>query len=187
MTSKETATQLLISWGKGETDALDKLIPIVYNELRDIAHRFLVYERKSHTFNTTALVHEAYLSLVDQKKVNWQNKTHFFAIAAQSMRRILISYARRYKSKKRGSGRPAITLSEELIPGSTDLDTIIALNESLERLEELDKRLSKIVELRFFAGFSIEETAVVLDISPATVKRDWRTAKAWLYQDLQAT
>jgi RNA polymerase sigma factor (TIGR02999 family) len=187
MSSKETATQLLINWGKGESGALDELIPIVYNELHNIAHRFLIYERKDHTFTTTALVHEAFLNLIDQRKTNWQNKAHFFAIAAQSMRRILISYARRRNAQKRGSGQPHVKFVEELSAGNTDIDTILVLDESLKRLEKLDDRLSKIVEYRFFAGLTIEETAEVLDISPATVKRDWRTAKAWLYQDLKSS
>lgn len=186
MRTKETATQLLINWNQGNIEALDQLLPIVYDELQNIAHRFLLYERKDHTLTTIALVHEAYLNLVDQRQANWQNKAHFLAIAAQSMRRILISYARQRNANKRGGGKPRITLVEEFIPGNTQEDDIIALDESLKRLEQFDERLSKIVEYRYFAGLSIEETAEVLNISPATVKRDWRTAKAWLLQDLKS-
>jgi len=186
METKETATQLLIDWSRGNERALDELMPIVYSELENIARRFLIYERKDHTLNTSALVHEAYLNLVDQRQANWQNKAHFLAIAAQSMRRILISYARQHKAQKRGGGQPRITLIEEIVPGNDPDEDMIALDESLKRLELLDQRLVKIVEYRFFAGLSIEETAEVLSISPATVKRDWRTAKAWLHQDLRS-
>lgn len=185
METKESATQLLINWGNGNSSALDRLIPIVYGELQNIAHRFLVYERKDHTLSTTELVHEAYLKLVDQRQATWRNRTQFFAIAAQSMRRILINYARQHKAQKRGGDKVRITLHEELIPGYKQEENLLALDESLKRLEQLDKRMLQIVEYRFFAGLSIEETAGVLDISPATVKRDWRTAKAWLLQDLQ--
>ncbi len=186
MNCKETATQLLINWERGESSAFDQLMPIVYGELQNIAHRFLVFERKDHTLTTTALVHEAYLNLVDQRQTNWQNKAHFFAIAAQSMRRILIDYARKRNTEKRGGGNPQITLIEELVPGNTYDEDIIAIDDSLKRLEQFDERLAKIVEYRYFAGLSIEETAEVLDVSPATVKRDWRTAKAWLFQDLNS-
>jgi len=161
-------------------------MPIVYDELQNIAHRFLIYERKDHTLTTTALVHEAYLNLVDQRQTNWQNRAHFFAIAAQSMRRILIDYARKRNTEKRGGGTPKITLIEELVPGNSYDEDIIAVDDSLKRLEQFDKRLARIVEYRYFAGLSIDETAEVLDVSPATVKRDWRTAKAWLLQDLSS-
>ncbi len=187
MNAKENATQLLINWGRGESGALDQLMPVVYDELQNIAHRFLIYERKEHTLTTKALVHEAYLNLVDQRQTNWQNKAHFFAIAAQSMRRILIDYTRKRNTEKRGGGKPQISLIEELVPGNTYDEDIIAIDESLKRLEQFDERLAKIVEYRFFAGLSVEETAVVLNVSPSTIKRDWRTAKAWLLQDLSST
>jgi len=185
MGTQDTATRLLIDWSKGKPEAFEQLMPIVYEELNNMAHRLLLYERKDHTLTTNALVHEAYLNLIEQRQVNWQNRAHFFAIAAQSMRRILINYARQRNAEKRGGGKPRITLVEELLPANTEEDDIIALDESLKRLEKVDERLTKIVEYRFFAGLSIEETAEVLNISPATVKRDWRTAKAWLHQDMK--
>jgi RNA polymerase sigma factor (TIGR02999 family) len=183
---KDTATRLLMDWGEGDSAALDRLMPIIYGELQEIARKSLFRERNDHTLTTTALVHEAYLNLVNQKRVRWQNKSHFFAIAAQSMRRILIDYARRRNAGKRWGKKNSITLNEELIAGSIDNEDLLTLDESLTRLENLDERLARIVEYRFFAGLSIDETAEVLSISPATVKRDWRTAKAWLLHDMQA-
>ncbi len=178
-------TMLLIDLSEGNRDALDKLIPLVYSELRQMAARYLRREAASHTLQTTALVHEAYLKLVDQKKVRWQNRSHFFAIAAQSMRRILIDHARSRLSDKRGGSEQKIALDEGAIDISEErASSLIALDEALERLAEIDPQKSRIVELRFFGGLSIEETAQSLGIGTATVIRQWRMAKAWLYKEV---
>ncbi len=178
-------TQKLREWSNGKQEALDTLLPLVYEELHAQAARYLRRERIGHTLQTTALIHETYLKLVDQREVNWQNRAHFFGIAAQAMRRILVDYAKaRHRAKRGGTDEnlplEAITLavSEEK---SIDLE---ALDEALTRLAELDERQARIVELRYFSGLSIEETAEILHISPATVKSDWKSAKAWLYQEI---
>ncbi|MEK6281018.1 MAG: sigma-70 family RNA polymerase sigma factor [Acidobacteriota bacterium] len=177
-------TQLLIGWGKGDREALDRLLPIVYDELRRQAARYLRRERVGHTLQTTALIHEAYLRLIDQKNVEWQNRAQFFGIAAQLMRRILVDHARTKGRAKRGGSDIRVSLSDaEAFVINKELD-VVALNEALERLELIDEQQSKIVELRFFSGLTVEETASVLNISPATVKRDWRMAKAWLYREI---
>lgn len=178
-------TMLLIDLSDGKREALDKLIPLVYRELRQMAARYLRREAASHTLQTTALVHEAYLKLVDQKKVRWQNRSHFFAIAAQAMRRILIDHARSRLSDKRGGSEQKIALDEGAIDISEErASSLIALDEALERLAEIDPQKSRIVELRFFGGLSIEETAQSLSIGTATVIRQWRMAKAWLYKEV---
>lgn len=178
-------TMLLIDLSDGKREALDKLIPLVYRELRQMAARYLRREAASHTLQTTALVHEAYLKLVDQKKVRWQNRSHFFAIAAQAMRRILIDHARSRLSDKRGGSDQKIALDEGAIDISEErASSLIALDEALERLAEIDPQKSRIVELRFFGGLSIEETAQSLGIGTATVIRQWRMAKAWLYKEV---
>jgi RNA polymerase sigma factor (TIGR02999 family) len=180
----QNVTQLLIGWGKGDKEALDKLVPIVYDELRRQAAGYLRRERVGHTLQTTALIHEAYLRLVDQKNVQWQNRAHFFGIAAQLMRRILVDHARTKKRAKRGGSDIRVSLNEAtLTTQGQDLD-IVALDEALEHLAEIDEQQSKIVELRFFSGLTVEETAEVLGISPATVKRDWSMAKAWLHREI---
>ncbi|CAN5319550.1 sigma-70 family RNA polymerase sigma factor [soil metagenome] len=178
-------TQKLREWSDGKQEALDALLPLVYEELHTQAARYLRRERIGHTLQTTALIHETYLKLIDQREVNWQNRAHFFGIAAQVMRRILVDYAKaRHRAKRGGADETlpleAVTLavSEEK---SIDLE---ALDEALTRLAELDERQARIVELRYFSGLSIEETAEVLHISPATVKSDWKSAKAWLYQEI---
>ena len=177
-------TQLLIGWGKGDKDALDQLVPIVYDELRRQAARYLRRERVGHTLQTTALIHEAYLRLIDQKNVEWQNRAQFFGIAAQLMRRILVDHARTKKRAKRGGSDIRVSFAEaETSAKAQELD-VVALSEALDRLEQIDEQQSKIVELRFFSGLTVEETAAVLDISPATVKRDWSMAKAWLHREL---
>ena len=177
-------TQLLIGWGKGDKDALDQLIPIVYDELRRQAARYLRRERVGHTLQTTALIHEAYLRLIDQKNVQWQNRAQFFGIAAQLMRRILVDHARTKKRAKRGGSDIRVSLSDaEASVKDKELD-VVALSEALDMLEQIDEQQSKIVELRFFSGLTVEETAAVLDISPATVKRDWSMAKAWLHREI---
>ncbi len=177
-------TQLLIGWGKGDKVALDELIPIVYDELRRQAARYLRRERVGHTLQTTALIHEAYLRLIDQKNVEWQNRAQFFGIAAQLMRRILVDHARTRKRVKRGGSDIRVSLADaEAFVKAQDLD-VVALSEALDRLERIDEQQSRIVELRFFSGLTVEETAAVLDISPATVKRDWSMAKAWLHREI---
>lgn len=180
----QNVTQLLLGWSKGDKEALDKLVPLVYDELRRQAARYLRRERAGHTLQTTALIHEAYLRLIDQKNVHWQNRAHFFGIAAQLMRRILVDHARTRKRAKRGGSDVRVSFSEATLKAKgQDLD-IVALDEALERLTEIDEQQSRIVELRFFSGLTVEETAEVLSISPATVKRDWSMAKAWLHREI---
>jgi RNA polymerase sigma factor (TIGR02999 family) len=180
----QNVTQLLIDWSKGDKEALDNLVPLVYEELRRQAARYLRHERAGHTLQTTALIHEAYLRLVDQRNVHWQNRAHFFGIAAQMMRRILVDHARTKKRAKRGGSDIRVSFSEATLKApDQDLD-IVALDEALEHLAEIDEQQSKIVELRFFSGLTVEETAEVLGISPATVKRDWSMAKAWLHREI---
>jgi RNA polymerase sigma factor (TIGR02999 family) len=173
-----------VSWSAGNQAALDQLAPLVYDELRRLAGRYLRNERPGHTLQSTDLVHEAYLRMVDQQNVRWQSRAHFFGIAAQMIRRILVDHARRRHALKRGADAVKLSLDDAIAAsGQRDFD-LVALDEALENLAKLDPQQSRVVELRFFAGLSIEETAEVLSISPATVKRDWTTAKAWLYRDL---
>ena len=180
----QNVTQLLIGWSKGDKEALDALLPLVYEELRQQASRYLRRERVGHTLQTTALIHEAYLKLVDQKNVHWQNRAHFFGIAAQLMRRILVDHARSKKRAKRGGSDIRVSFNEaNALAPVQDLD-IVALDEALARLAEVDEQQSRIVELRFFSGLTVEEAAEVLSISPATVKRDWSMAKAWLHREI---
>jgi RNA polymerase sigma-70 factor (ECF subfamily) len=179
---KGEITDLLQALEAGSPEAVDRLIPLVYSELRVLASGYLRAERGDHTLQTTGLVHEAYLKLVDQRRTSWKNRKHFFGIAAQAMRRILVDYARRRRSAKRDAGRP-ITLDEELA-GTRDEGDILGVDEALGRLAALDERQARIVELRYFAGLSIEETAEALEVSPATVKRDWLLARAWLQLEL---
>ena len=183
METSGEVTRLLQEWSNGRPEAFDRLLPLVYDELRRLAHSYLTRERSDHTLQTTALVHEAYLKLVDQRSVNWQNHGQFFAISAQAMRRILIDSARRRTSAKRGSGETKISLDEAAtVSGEATNASLLALDTALQELEELDPEQSKIVELRYFGGLTIEETAKVLKTSPATIKREWRMARAWLYQ-----
>jgi len=182
--SPHEITQLLIDWNNGSQDALDQLYPLVYEELRRLAHRYMIGERPGHTLQTTAVVHEAYLRLIDQKHVQWQNRAHFFAIAAQMMRRILITHAQRHAYAKRGGGAPMVSLDEAAILSQERAGELLALDEALKRLTTLDQRRSQVVELRFFGGLSNEEIAEVLKISPNTVTRDWNVAKAWLYREM---
>ena len=182
----QNVTQLLMDWGSGDKEALDKLLPVVYDELRKQAARYLRRERAGHTLQTTALIHEAYLRLVDQKNVHWQNRAQFFGLAAQLMRRILVDHARTKKRAKRGGSDIRVSLTgAKILAKSEDLD-VVALDEALDRLAEIDEQQSKIVELRFFSGLTVEETAEVLSISPATVKRNWSMAKAWLHRELSS-
>jgi RNA polymerase sigma factor (TIGR02999 family) len=177
---------LLVDWGNGDSQALDKLTPLVYQELKRLASRYLRRERQEHTLQSTALVHEAWLRLIDQKQVHWQNRAQFFGIAAEMIRRILIDHARNRQAVKRGDGAIKLTLDDALAtPDRRDLD-LVALDDALRDLAKLDSQQSRLVELRFFAGLSVEESAEVLGVSPATVKREWATAKAWLYRELSA-
>jgi RNA polymerase sigma factor (TIGR02999 family) len=177
-------TELLVRWRGGDREALDSLLPLVYDELRRIARHYLQGERPGHTLQSTALVNEAYVRMVAQDFPQWQNRAHFFAVAAQLMRQILVDHARAHRASKRGGNVYKVSLDEaEGQPQATDLD-IVALDDALKNLAEMDPQQSKVVELKFFAGLSIEDTAEVLDISPSTVKRDWVTARAWLYREL---
>jgi RNA polymerase sigma factor (TIGR02999 family) len=178
-------TQLLQQWSSGQKNALDKLMPVVYAELRKLARSYLRNERPDHTLQTTALVNEAYIRLIDQQNVNWQNRAHFFGIAAQAMRRILVDHARKKQAAKRGRGERKESFDEAKgTPDKKDVD-LVALDDCLVSLEQTDERQCRIVELKYFVGLSVEETAEVLEISPATVKREWAMAKAWLRRELQ--
>lgn len=178
----ESVTQLLAAWGDGDQAALDQLVPLIHEELRRLARNYMRGERVGHTLQTTALVNEAYMRLVDQKHVRWQNRAHFLAIAAQLMRRILVDYARRRQYQKRGAGALQVSLAEAEALSDEPTPDLVALDEALVSLAEIDPRRSRVVELRFFGGLNIEETAEILKVSPTTVERDWTTAKAWLYQ-----
>ena len=182
--SPQHVTQLLNDWSGGDQSARDKLMPLVYDELHRLAHRYMKRESPGHTLQTSALVNEAFVKLVDQRNVRWQNRAHFFGIAAQMMRRILVDYARSRSTAKRGGGAAQISLDESLIVSNERTAEIVNVHEALERLAEFDARKSQIVELRFFGGLSIEETAEVLGVSPGTVMRDWTMAKAWLHREL---
>ncbi len=183
---KEEVTQLLIAYGEGDRRAFDRLLPMVYAELHGIAARQMRRERADHTLNATALVHEVYLKLMDQNQVSWQNRAHFYAIAARAMRQVLISYARKHNAEKRGGGAPNTLLDGKEIALGERADELLALDEALTRLAGFDQRLAQVVEYRFFGGLTIEETSAVLDVSSMTVKRDWNKAKAWLYRELHA-
>src|SRR5262245_19966654 len=177
-------TQLLADWSGGNQAALERLVPLVYQELRKLAHNYMKKERAGHTLQTTALVNEAYLRLVDQKSVHWRNRAHFFAIAARMMRRILIDYARKRGYAKYGAGAPHVLLDEEAVLSPERAADLIALDDALTGLADLDPQQSRVVELRFFGGLSIEETAEFLGLCVDKVKREWSTAKAWLYQEM---
>ena len=179
-----TITQLLVEWSEGNEQALGELTPLIYGELRQMARTYLRRERSDHTLQATALVHEAYLRLIDQHSVSWQNRAHFFGIASQMMRRILVNHAVAKAAEKRGGGGERLSLDEATVfTDQRDVD-LIALDEALEELERLDSQQTRIVEMRFFGGLSIVEIAEALKISPATVKRDWTTAKLWLRRQL---
>jgi RNA polymerase sigma-70 factor (ECF subfamily) len=179
-------TQLLQAWSAGDEQALDKLMPLVYRELRRLAQRYMRHERPGHTLQTTALVNEAYLRLVDAGKVNFQNRAHFFAVSAQVMRRILVEFARRQGSLKRGGEVQRVSLEESLVVYGERGADLVALDDALKALAALDARRSRVVELRFFGGLSVEETAAVLQVSPETVMHDWKLAKAWLRRAMSA-
>jgi RNA polymerase sigma factor (TIGR02999 family) len=182
----ESVTELLARArdGGGLSRAMEQLMPLVYDELRAIAHRQLRGERTQHTLSTTALVHEAYLRLVDQQRVQWQDRTHFFAVAARVMRRVLVDYARRRVARKRDGAAKAVPLDDALLVADDQADMLPELDEALTRLATRDERMARVVELRFFAGLTEAETAEVLGVSPRTVRYDWIKAKGWLYREL---
>ncbi len=181
---QQEITLLLLKWSKGDDDALEQLIPMVYPELRRLARRYMGGENPNHTLQTSALLNEAYLRLVDQQAVEWHDRGHFFAVAAQVMRHILIDHARRYRYGKRGAGAKHIALDDVSVSVEERAEEFVALDDALNRLGEIDPRKSRIVELRFFGGLTVEETAEVMKLSPITVKREWRASKAWLYREI---
>lgn len=178
-------TELLVQWGSGDDAALDRLIPLVHHELHQIASRHMARERADHTLQPTALVNETYLRLVDAKNVTWQDRAHFLAVCAQVMRRILVDHARARGSQKRGGDAPTLTLDEALIVTGDRRADVIALDDALNALAQFDARKSRVVELRCFGGLTVEETASVINVSPDTVMRDWKLAKAWLQRELR--
>ena len=185
MSENQEVTLLLSALTRGEDGAATKLIPVVYDELRRLAGSYMRRERVDHTLQATALVHEAYLKLVEQRSVNWQSRAHFFGVAAQLMRRILIDHARGHSRQKRGGEQKKVSLDEAFVFSERQADELLAVDDSLNRLAEIDPRQARVVELRFFGGLSVEETGEVLGVSPKTIKRDWSVAKAWLYADLK--
>ena len=182
--SPQEVTQLLAAWGSGDRAALDRLMPLVYDELRRLARHYMGRERAGHTLQTTALVNEAYLRLADQRNTRWQNRAQFFGVAAQMMRRILVDHARGHAYQKRGGGAPKVPLDEAAVLAPEKAAETIALDEALERLAEHDQRKCRVVEMRYFGGLTVEEIAEVLKISAVTVMRDWSMAKAWLHREM---
>lgn len=178
-------TQLLIEWSNGDKEALDQMMPLVYSELRRIAASYLRRERMDHTLQPTALVHEAYVKLIDQQRANWQNRAQFFGVAAQIMRRILINHANERVAAKRGGGALKVSLSEAESQMEVTDASLLALDESLTRLAQIDARKSRIIELKFFGGLKIEEIAAVMQLSHATIEREWALARAWLHREMQ--
>lgn len=178
-------TQLLVDWSNGDQSALDRLLPLVHAELRKLAHHYMSRERPGHTLQTTALVNEAYLRLVDQRDVRWENRAHFFGIAARSMRQILVEYARQRRARKRGGDAQRVELDEAALLSDEPNTDLVALDEALRELAEVDERKSRVVELRFFGGLNVEEVAEVLGVHANTVVRDWDMAKAWLRRQLK--
>ena len=187
MASPQDVTALLAGWSRGDSGALSQLVPLVYVELRRIASRQLGRERVGHTLQPTALVHEVYLRLVDQRQADWQNRAHFFGVAAQLMRRILVDHARRHNAVKRGDGVRCVSVEDAHDVPASDQIPILALDHALDRLQKVDSALATMVELRAFGGLTVDEVAQVLKVSPSTAKRDWRTAKAWLNRELGLT
>jgi RNA polymerase sigma factor (TIGR02999 family) len=181
----QNITLLLNEISNGNEVAIEKVLPLVYNELRRISSKYLRNEYKKHTFQTTELVHEAYIKLIGNQQISWQSRAHFFGIASKTMRQILVDYARKRNSQKRGSGKTKLSLDDAQLVASESNDQILALDEALKKLEFIEERSGKIVELRYFSGLTIEETAEILNISSASVKRDWQFAKAWLYKEIQ--
>ena len=182
--SAQKVTQLLAEWSQGNDAALTELTPLVYEDLRRLAHHYMDTQRPDHTLQTTALVNEAYLRLADQTNPNWQTRAHFFAVAARAMRQILVNYAKSYRSQKRGGGALKIELDETALVSPAESTAIVDLHEALKRLAALDPRKGEVVELKYFGGLNYDEIAEVLKISPVTARRDWEFAKAWLYAEL---
>lgn len=180
-------TQLLVAWNQGDQDALAKLTPLVYKELHRLAHGYLAGERHGHVLQTTALVNEAFVRLIDWQQVKWQNRAHFFGVSATLMRHILVQFAREQQAAKRGGRAIQVSLSEAVSDSTRHNPDLVALDDALTTLEKLDPRQARIVELRFFGGLSLEETAEVVQVSVSTVRRAWRMAQAWLHQQLSAT
>ena len=177
-------TRLLVNWGNGDQQALEQLLPLVYDELRRLAGAYLRREKSGHTLQSTALVHEAFLKLIQQRDVQWRNRAHFFGIAAQMIRRILVDHARAGMAEKRGSGGIKVELNEGMAAAAPRELDVLELDTALAKLAQMDERQARIVELRFFAGMSVEETAEVVQLSPATVKREWSSARAWLFREM---
>ena len=187
MPSNRDITALLEDLQAGDRSVIDAIIPLIYRDLHDRAHRFLQQERANHTINTTALVHEAYLKLIGQKNIDWKNKAHFLGVASLVMRRILINYAKQKKAAKRGGGVTPQTFHEEFQMGDSQSEAVLVLNEALERLSNFNERQGKIVEMRYFGGLTHDEIACVLGVSEPTVRREWRFARAWLNRELQSS
>jgi RNA polymerase sigma factor (TIGR02999 family) len=183
MPAQSDATDLLVAWSEGDESAFDKLLPLVYQELHALARHYMKGERSDHTLQATALVNEAYVRLIDVNRIRWQNRSHFLAIAAQTMRRILVEFARQRHRQKRGGDAVRVTIDDVDVAQEKSAD-LVALSDALSTLAEFDLRMSQIVELRFFGGLTVQETAEVLKVSPETVMRDWKTAKVWLLREL---
>jgi RNA polymerase sigma factor (TIGR02999 family) len=181
----QQVTQLLLDWSRGNKAALDQLMPIVYQELRQLAKSYLKRERPDHTLQPTALIHEAYLRLIEQDMPDWQSRTHFFGVAARLMRQVLVDHARSYRAAKRGGSRPKLSLDEAVVFSYEQADQMVALDTALDKLAAFDERKCRIIEMRAFAGMSVEETAAALGVSAPTVKRELRLAKAWLLRELE--
>jgi len=184
MSDTQNVTRLLERWQAGDAHAVDELFPLVYDELREIAHYRLKRARRGHTLNTTALVHEVYMRLVDYTEIDWQGRTHFFSLAAQVMRNVLVDYARKRNAQKRGGSQPPLSLDENRIAIDEQAELVLSLDQALTQLGALNARLCQVVEYRFFGGMTNEEIAAVLDVSTRTVRRDWVKARAWLYNEL---
>lgn len=187
MSAQLQITQMLLDWSEGNPAALERVTPLVYGELHRLAHHYMNRERAGHTLQTSALVNEAFLRLVDQRNVKWHNRAHFFAIAAQMMRRILVDYARRHRYAKRGAGAVHVSLTQAELVSNEPTAEVTALDEALTRLESIDPQQGRVVELRFFGGLTIKETAEAMGISVDIVKREWSTAKAWLYREMSSS
>jgi RNA polymerase sigma factor (TIGR02999 family) len=185
MAMQSDTTARLIDLRAGGRQVVDRLLPLVYDDLRRVAHRLLAHEGTGHTLTTTALVHESYLRLVDQRRVDWIDRAHFFAVAATAMRRVLVDHARRHRASKRGSGNAALSFEDAVAIADQRAEEMLALNEALDRLAGLNERLARVVECRFFGGLTTEETAAALQVTSRTVERDWAKAKSWLYQELR--